>query len=112
VVSGAVFVLTGDVTFVTGCLIGAAVDIGLVRVASHRAKREFAEGRVDATAPIVMVAGRLLVKVGLLLVAFFVPTFMSLAGTVVGVLVFDLTLAFVGSVLAASRTMHRPKEGR
>jgi len=111
VIAAAVFLATGDTAFVVGCLGGAAVDIGLVRLSSHRAKRELADGRIDGVAPMVMVAGRLFVKTGLLLIAIFFPMIMSLAGTITGVLVFDVTLAVVGSVLAASRTMRRPKEG-
>jgi hypothetical protein len=112
VISAVVFVPTGDTAFVVGCLVGAAVDVGMVRLASHRGRRELEAGRIDSVAPMVMVAGRLVAKLGLLLIAFTFPAFMSLAGTVVGILVFDLTLALVGSVLAASRTMRRPKEGR
>jgi hypothetical protein len=111
-VSGVAFFYAGDTAFVVGCLVGVAVDVGLVRLASIRGRRELEAGRIDAVAPMIMVPGRLMAKVGLLLVAFFFPTFMSLAGTVVGVLLFDLTLAVVGSVLAASRTMRRPREGR
>jgi hypothetical protein len=111
-VSGVAFFYAGDTAFVVGCLVGVAVDVGLVRLASIRGRRELEAGRIDAVAPMIMVPGRLMAKVGLLMVAFFFPTFMSLAGTVVGVLLFDLTLAVVGSVLAASRTMRRPREGR
>jgi hypothetical protein len=59
-----------------------------------------------------MLAGRLVVKAGLLMAAIFVPQVLGFAGTVVGALTFDITLVVVGSITAASRTMRHPREGR
>jgi hypothetical protein len=101
-----------DVAFALGCVVAASVDLVLVRVASGRARRGLARGEIDNAAPIIMVAGRLLAKAGLLLLSIAVPTVLGFAGTVVGVLVFDLTLALVGSIKAAARTMRPSKRGR
>jgi len=103
---------TGTAAFAVGCLLGVGTDVALVRFASARASRELEAGRIDNVATTLMVAGRLLIKVTLLVVSLLVPTVMSFAGTVAGVLTFDVTLAFVGGALAVSRTMRRPKEGR
>ncbi len=65
-----------------------------------------------AVAPTVMLAGRLIVKAGLLVIAIFVPADLAFTGTVVGALTFDITLVVVGSIIAASRTMRHTKEGR
>jgi len=101
-----------SVPFATGCLVALGIDVLIVRSTTQRARRELAQGRVDSVAPTALVAGRLLVKAGLLVLATLVPQFLGFAGTVVGVLTFDLTLVVVGSILAASRTMRHPKEGR
>jgi hypothetical protein len=105
-------VMLQSVSFAVGCLVAAGIDVALVRVAAHRARREMAGGRIDAAAPTVMLAGRLVAKALLLTLALFVPYILGFAGTVAGALVFDLTLVIVGSVIAAARTMRRPKEGR
>jgi len=105
-------VLLNSTAFAVGCLVALGIDLALVRTATHRARRELAEGRVDAVAPTVMLAGRLVVKTGLLVAAIFMPQRLGFAGTVVGALTFDLTLVVVGSIVAASRTMRQPKEGR
>jgi hypothetical protein len=98
--------------FAVGCLVAVGVDVALVRVATRRGRRALSEGSVDAVAPTLMLAGRLLVKTALLVIALFVPQEFVFAGTIVGALTFDVTLALVGSVLAASRTMRHSKEGR
>jgi hypothetical protein len=100
-----------DVAFALGCAVAAAVDAVLVRIAVSRAQKGLARGEIDNAATIIMVAVRLVAKAALLLLSVAVPTVLGFAGTVVGVLVFDLTLAFVGSVKAAARTMRRPREG-
>jgi hypothetical protein len=105
-------VLLESAAFAIGCLVALGVDVALVRVATHRARRELAEGRIDSVAPTVMLAGRLVVKAGLLVAAIFVPQMLGFTGTVVGVLVYDTTLIVVGSIVAASRTMRHTKEGR
>jgi hypothetical protein len=104
--------LLGSSAFAVGCLVAVGTDVVLVRIATRRGRRALAEGSGDAVAPTLMLAGRLLVKTALLVVALFVPQDLAFAGTIVGVLTFDVTLALVGSVLAASRTMRHPKEGR
>ena len=104
--------LLKSVAFAVGCLVAVGVDVALVRIATRSGRRAFGEGRIDSVAPTVMLAGRLVVKAGLLVVALFVPQDLAFAGTVVGALTFDITLVVVGSIIAASRTMRRPKEGR
>jgi hypothetical protein len=99
-------------SFAAGCLVAAAIDVALVRSATHRARSEMAEGRIDAVAPTVMLAGRLVAKAILLTAAVFVPKVLGFSGTVAGALAFDITLVIAGSVVAATRTMHRPREGR
>lgn len=116
VIGGSIAVIGGialqSVPFALGCLVAVGVDIVLVRVATHRARHELAAGRIDSVAPTLMVAGRLIVKAGLLVLALLIPQVLGFAGTVVGALTFDITLVVVGSIVAASRTMRHPKEGR
>jgi hypothetical protein len=111
-ISALVTVATRNPAFATGCLIAAGVDVVMVRMASHHARREIEAGRVDAVAPAIMLAGRLVVKALLLVLSLVVPGFMSFAGTVAGVLVLDVTLAFVGGTVAVMRTMRHTREGR
>jgi hypothetical protein len=103
---GGAFV-TGQLAFAVGCVVAVAIDIVLVRMVSNHARRTLESGHVDALAPLLMVVGRLLVKAGLLLTAMAVPHFMSFSGTVVGVLAYDVTLSFVGSIVAIMRVMRR-----
>ena len=105
-------VLLQSTAFAAGCLIAVGVDVALVRTATHRARRELAAGRIDAVAPTVMLAGRLIVKAGLLVLAIFVPAALAFTGTVIGALTYDITLLVVGSIVAASRTMRHTREGR
>ena len=100
-IGGALY--TRQLSFAVDCLLAIVIDVLLVRVASHRARRGLEEGRIDTAAPLVMVGGRFLVKGGLLLLAISFPHVLSFAGTVVGVLAYDVTLSFVGSVVAATR---------
>ena len=104
--------ILGSTAFVAGCVVAVGIDVTLVRAATHRARRELEEGRIDALAPTLMLAGRLAVKAALLVAAIFVPRVLGFTGTVVGALTFDITLVVVGSIIAASRTMRHPKEGR
>ena len=99
-------------TFTAGCVVALGIDIALVRAATHRGRRELAQGRIDPIAPAVMLAGRLVAKAGLLVMAILVPQALGFTGTVIGALTFDITLVVVGSIVAASRTMRHPKEGR
>jgi hypothetical protein len=101
-----------NIAFGVGCIVAVGIDVALVRTATHRGRRALAEDRVDPVAPTIMLAGRLLVKAGLLVLALLAMRGIAFAGTVAGALTFDITLVVVGSVLAASRTMRRPKEGR
>ena len=102
--------ITRDAAFAVGCLVAIGIDVALVTVACHRGRSELQGGRVDAVAPSVMLVGRVVVKAGLLVLALLLPQILGFAGTVVGVLVFDVTLAFVGSALAILRVLG-PGEG-
>jgi hypothetical protein len=104
--------LTHAPAFAIGCLLAVVVDVAMVLSASRHARREFDSGRIDPVAPIVMLAGRLLVKSGLLILAFAIPQWLSFPGTVVGALTFDITLALVGSVIAVGRSMRASRAGR
>lgn len=104
--------LTHAPAFAIGCLLAVCVDVAMVMSASRHARREFENGRIDPVAPIVMLAGRLLVKSGLLVLAFAIPQWLSFPGTVVGALTFDITLALIGSVIALSRSMRASRAGR
>jgi len=103
--------VTGDIAFAVACLLAVALDVVLVKVSSRRAREGLAEGRIDHAAAVIMLPVRLGAKALLLLLTFAVPEVLSFAGAVVGVLVFDLTLAVVGSIKAASRTMRQSKQG-
>ena len=104
--------VTHDAAFASGCLLAAGVDIALVLSASRSARRALESHRVDDVAPMVMLAGRVVVKAALLVLAMVVPHVMGFAGTVAGVLLFDITLALVGSAIALVRsTRRRPGEG-
>jgi hypothetical protein len=102
---GGAFV-TGQISFAVGCVVGVCLDVALVRGATHRARRTLEHGQVDPVAPLVMVVGRLVVKAALLVLALALPRVMSFPGTVVGVLSYDVTLSFVGSIVAAIRLSH------
>jgi len=58
-----------------------------------------------------MLGGRFLVKAGLMTLALAIPRLLSFPGTVVGALTFDITLAFVGSILALARGFRAPRMG-
>ncbi|NTU71873.1 MAG: hypothetical protein HGB10_08670 [Coriobacteriia bacterium] len=103
--------LLKSVAFAVGCLIAVAVDVALVRLATGRARRELAAGRIDPVAPMIMLAGRLIVKAGILVTSLLIPMAHGFAGTVAGALVFDTTLVVVGSILAAYRTMRHSGRG-
>jgi len=103
--------LTRDTAFAIGCLIAIVIDVGLVSIACRRGKGELELGRIDAIAPIIMLGGRFLVKAGLMTLALAIPRLLSFPGTVVGALTFDITLAFVGSILALARGSRAPRIG-
>ena len=104
--------LTRDIAFAVGCLIAIGLDVGLVAIACRRARHELDTGHIDAIAPIIVLGGRFLVKAGLLTTALVLPRVLSFAGTAVGAVTFDITLAFVGSILAIARGFHAPRMGR
>ena len=104
--------LLRDLAFAIGCLVAVGIDVAIVLSASRRARKELEDGRIDAVAPIVMLAGRLVVKAGLLALALAMPRLLSFTGAVAGALTFDITLALVGSVIALSRGMRASGAGR
>jgi hypothetical protein len=103
-------VYTRGAAFAVACMTATIVDLALVELSVRRARRELEAGRIDTVAPIVMLAGRLIVKAGVLVLALLVNNAVVFQGAVVGVLVFDVTLAFGGSAIAISRGV-RPREG-
>ena len=103
--------LTRDTAFAVGCLIAIVIDVGLVWIACRRGQRELELGHIDSVAPIIVLGGRFLVKAGLMTAALVIPHMMSFAGTAVGALTFDITLAFVGSILAVMRGFRAPRMG-
>jgi hypothetical protein len=103
--------LTHDTAFAVGCLIAVVIDVGLVSISCRRGKRELELGRIDSLAPIIVLGGRFLVKAGLMTLALVIPRMLSFPGTVVGALTFDITLAFVGSILALTRGFRSPRMG-
>jgi len=110
--SAAGVVYTHDAAFAVACMIATALDVVLVAVSVRRARHGLEVGHIDPVAPLVMLAGRLVVKAGLLLVAMLTHNAAAFWGAVAGVMVFDVTLAFGGSVIAISRGMQTPREGR
>jgi hypothetical protein len=105
------FLVTSSGMFVLGCVVCAAADISLALVAAHRAARELEAGRVDGVAPVVMTAGRLLVKAALLVAALLSRNGPLFWGAVAGVVAFDITLAFGGSVIAVRHGMRNASGG-
>ncbi|MDR3686139.1 MAG: hypothetical protein P4L93_04175 [Coriobacteriia bacterium] len=111
VVAAAGAALTRDPAFAVACVIAVAIDVVLVSLSVRRARHGLDSGHIDPVAPIVMLAGRLVVKAGLLLVAMLSHNTAAFWGAVAGVMVFDVTLAFGGSAIAVSRGMRTPREG-
>jgi len=108
----AALVATNDAKFAVACLLAAAIDLAFIRGISSSARREIEEGRPGAGTASLYFVARLLAKAGLLVLAVLLPTLLSFPGTVVGVLCFDLTLAVVGSLIAATRLIGGPRVGR
>jgi len=94
---------SGRAVFALSCLLAAAVDLVLVRMAVRHARSSLDAGHIDSMPALVMSAGRLVAKAALLVTALAVPSVVSFWGTVAGVLTFDMTLSFVGSIVAAVR---------
>lgn len=101
--------LTHQPVFALAVMVLAGADVALVAGATRRARRELEAGRIDAVAPTVMLAGRLLVKAGLLVLWLLFGGTVAFAGAVAGALVFDVTLAFGGSAIAIYRGMQHPR---
>ncbi len=104
-VTAAVVLVGGAVTrspaFVAGCVLGAAVDIGSVWLALGRA------GTVDLSSlagrGVVFTAGRLLLKGGMLALAFAFPSWLGPWGTLAGVLVYESVLVTAGAWVSLRR---------
>jgi hypothetical protein len=105
-------IVTRQAAFALGCMLAASLDVAFIRAITAAARKEIDEGRPGAGNASMLFVGRLFAKAGLLVLAVLFPQFLGFAGTVVGVLVFDLTLAVVGSILAATRVMRGSKLGR
>jgi small-conductance mechanosensitive channel len=105
-------VVTGQLAFALGCLLAASVDFAFVRATTTSARREIERGQVGATKSSILFVARLGAKAGLLGLSVLFPHVIGFAGTVVGVLAFDLTLAVVGSVIAATRVLRGSRMGR
>jgi hypothetical protein len=101
--------VSGSAGFAVACVLASAIDLVMVEFSVRRARRELDLGRIDSVAPIVMLAGRLLVKAGVLVLALGAQNTAVFAGAVAGVVIFDVTLAFGGSLIAIGRGM-RPGE--
>ena len=93
--------LTSSWSFVLSFALGAAVDVGILKLAVARGER-LSGGDADAgmQAASVLMALRLLVKALLVLAAVMLPAFLDVWGMALGVLVVDVTIFTVGSVKA------------
>jgi hypothetical protein len=105
-------VVTGDAAFALACMLGASIDVAFVRGIAAGARKEIEAGRPGNGSSSVLFVARLLAKAGLLVLAVLLPQVFNFAGMVVGVLVFDLTLAVVGSLIAATRLIRGSRQGR
>jgi len=93
-------------------MLAASVDVAFVRATVASARQEIEAGRPGAGNASMLFVARLFAKAGLLVLAVLFPQVLGFAGTVLGVLVFDLSLAIVGSIVAASRVMRGSRLGR
>jgi uncharacterized membrane protein YdfJ with MMPL/SSD domain len=100
--------VTQQPVFAVAVLVVAGVDVAMIMASSRRARRELDAGRIDAVAPIVMLAGRLIVKAGLLVAWLLYGGSAGFAGAVAGAVVFDVTLALIGSGIAVVRGLRSP----
>jgi len=103
--------VTGGYAFAVGCMVGVLIDVAFIRAIATQARKEIETGSAASGRASMLFGVRLIAKAALLGLALLVPQVLGFAGTVVGVLVFDLTLAFVGSIIAASRLMSSPRSG-
>jgi hypothetical protein len=95
-------VITRAWTFPVTCLVVAGVDIALVHAAARRGGHGVETGTVDEVA-FLLFGGRFVFKIVALVAAAIAPALISFWGAVAGALIYDTTLAFAGSFMAASR---------
>ena len=112
VISMVATIVTRQAAFALGCMLAASLDVVFIRAIASSARREIEAGRPGAGSAPMLFVGRLSAKAGILVLAVLLPHILSFAGTVVGVLDFDITLAVVGSAIAATRVMRGSKLGR
>jgi hypothetical protein len=105
-------IVTREAAFAVACMLAASIDVVFVRGIAAGARKEIEAGRPGNGSSSVLFAARLLAKAGLLALAVLFPQVLSFAGMVVGVLAFDLTLAVVGSLIAATRLIRGSRQGR
>jgi hypothetical protein len=105
-------IVTREAAFAVACMLAASIDVAFVRGIAAGARKEIEAGRPGNGFSSVLFAVRLLAKAGLLVLAVLFPQVFSFAGMVVGVLAFDLTLAVVGSLIAATRLIRGSRQGR
>jgi len=111
-ISVAVWIATRQGAFALGCMLAASLDVAFVRAIATGARREIEEGRPDAGQSSMLFVARLMAKAGLLVLAVLLPQVLGFVGTIAGVLTFDLSLAVVGSLIAATRMMRGSRLGR
>ena len=104
--------VTGQVTFGVACMLAASIDVAFIRAIASSARHEMEEGAPGIGQSSMLFVIRLVAKAGLLVLALVFPGLLGFAGMVVGVLCYDITLAVVGSIIAAARLMRRPRLGR
>lgn len=95
--------------FAAAVLAGVLADVAIVRTTVHRGERAQANGTVGPGIASLFVGVRLLIKAGILVVAFLAGNAPEFWGAVLGVVLFDTVLLVVGSIKAAS-TMFATKE--
>lgn len=106
------YAIGGDAGFGIACIVVAAADISLVFAAVWRAQRALDAELADPVPSVLMVAGRLVVKGGLLVIAALLHRDAVFWGAVTGAVSFEVTLAVAGSVMAVSRVRKHTVEGR
>ncbi|HET6350694.1 MAG TPA: hypothetical protein VFG89_01005 [Coriobacteriia bacterium] len=97
-------VVTHGVAFAAACVVAGGIDVAVVHVAVLMARAGSAPLGISSRAAAIFIAGRLVIKTALLAAAWAFPAILSLAGTIAGVLVYDLTLTVLGSALAVRRS--------
>jgi len=111
-VSAVAWVVTSGPAFALGCMLAASLDFWFVRAVANSARTEIEAGHPGSGHSAALLFARLGSKAGLLVLSVLIPNVLGFAGTVVGVLAFDLTLAVVGSTIAAMRLMRGSRLGR